>query len=211
MSSLGNKDVMAKNIKIHMESAGVTAKDICSTLNIPMATFSDWIHAKTYPRIDKIEMLANYFGISKADLIEDYSGPKDAIPYELRHRAPILGTIPAGYPVLAFDDILGYADIPYSDEGNYFFLRVKGNSMEPLINSGDTVLIRKQNFAENGQVVAARVNGDEATLKRYKSQGETVLLIPENQEYNPYVVSRKDFEAGYASIIGVVVELRRKF
>lgn len=57
MSSLGNKDVMAKNIKIHMESAGVTAKDICSTLNIPMATFSDWIHAKTYPRIDKIEML----------------------------------------------------------------------------------------------------------------------------------------------------------
>ena len=211
MSSLGNKDVMAKNIKIHMESAGVTAKDICSTLNIPMATFSDWIHAKTYPRIDKIEMLANYFGISKADLIEDYSGPKDAIPYEPRHRAPILGTIPAGYPVLAFDDILGYADIPYSDEENYFFLRVKGNSMEPLINSGDTVLIRKQNFAENGQVVVARVNGDEATLKRYKSQGETVLLIPENQEYNPYVVSRKDFEAGYASIIGVVVELRRKF
>lgn len=211
MSSLGNKDVMAKNIKIHMESAGVTAKDICSTLNIPMATFSDWIHAKTYPRIDKIEMLANYFGVSKADLIEDYSGLKDATPYEPRHRAPILGTIPAGYPVLAFDDILGYADIPYSDEENYFFLRVKGNSMEPLINSGDTVLIRKQNFAESGQVVAARVNGDEATLKRYKSQGEAVLLIPENQEYNPYVVSRKDFEAGYASIIGVVVELRRKF
>lgn len=211
MSGLGNKDVMAKNIRSQMESAGVTATDVCSTLGIPMATFSDWIHAKTYPRIDKVEMLANYFGVSKADLIEEPATPKDAVPYEPRHKAPILGTIPAGYPVLAFEDILGYEDIPYSDEKNYFFLKVHGNSMEPLINTGDMVLIRKQRFAENGQIVAARVNGDEATLKRYKRQDNTVLLLPENQEYNPYVISAKDFDSGYASIIGVVVELRRKF
>lgn len=82
MSSLGNKQIMAKNIKRQMEQAGVTATDICSTLKIPMPTFSDWINAKTYPRIDKIEMLANYFGILKSDLVEDKSDlpPKKTSP-----------------------------------------------------------------------------------------------------------------------------------
>ena len=71
MSNLGNKRIMAKNIQRYMDLAGVKAKDVCETLNIPMPTFSDWVNAKTYPRIDTIEMLANYFGISKADLVEE--------------------------------------------------------------------------------------------------------------------------------------------
>lgn len=81
--------------------------------------------------------------------------------------------------------------------------------MEPKISTGDLVLIRRQNVADNGQIVAARVNGDEATLKRYKRQGDTILLLPENPKYNPYVVSTKEFETGYAQIIGVAIELRR--
>ena len=140
---------------------------------------------------------------------EKSSLPPSSIPFTSSHKAPILGTIPAGYPVLAFEDIEGYADIPYSDEENYFFLRVKGDSMEPKIRTGDLVLIRRQPCAEDGQIVAARVNGDEATLKRYKQQGDTVLLLPENPAYEPRIVSAADFESGYAQIIGVVLELRR--
>lgn len=73
MSNLGNKEIMAKNIKYYMSLNNVRAKDICEILNFPMATFSDWIHAKSYPRIDKIELMANYFGINKSDLVEDKS------------------------------------------------------------------------------------------------------------------------------------------
>ena len=72
MSDLGNKEIMAKNIRRLMSDAGVKAKDVCDMLRIPMPTFSDWINAKTYPRIDKIEMMANYFGVQKADLVEAY-------------------------------------------------------------------------------------------------------------------------------------------
>ena len=71
MSGLGNKKIMAKNIRKYMDATGVKPKDVCDVLHIPLATFSDWINAKTYPRIDKIEMLSNYFGISKADLVEE--------------------------------------------------------------------------------------------------------------------------------------------
>ena len=175
-----------------------------------MPTFSDWINAKTYPRIDKIELLANYFGVLKSDLVEDKSSlPSNAIPYAASHKAPIIGSIPAGYPVLAFEDIEGYADIPYSDEENYFFLRVNGESMKNAgIHTGDLVLIRRQKCADDGQVVAARVNGDEATLKRYKRQGDSVLLLPENPDFEPRIVPIKDFNTGDAEIIGVALEVR---
>lgn len=71
MSSLGNKEVMAKNIRWYLMSNEKTQKEICKDLGIKETTFSDWINAKTYPRIDKIEKMANYFGIQKSDLIED--------------------------------------------------------------------------------------------------------------------------------------------
>lgn len=70
MSNLGSKEIMAKNIKRYMQENNVTQTEICKTLNIPAPTFSDWVNAKSYPRIDKIELMANYFGIKKSDLVE---------------------------------------------------------------------------------------------------------------------------------------------
>lgn len=70
MGDLGNKEIMAQNIKHYMKLKNVTQTELCNTLNLKTNTFSDWVNAKTYPRIDKIELLANYFGIEKSDLIE---------------------------------------------------------------------------------------------------------------------------------------------
>ena len=64
---------MAKNIQYYMEKKNVTASDVCKACGFKQNTFSDWVNAKIFPRIDKIEIMANYFGISKADLVEDRS------------------------------------------------------------------------------------------------------------------------------------------
>lgn len=66
-----NKEVMARNIRYYMELNRVNSTEICKTLGFKQSTFSNWINAKIYPRIDKIEMMANYFGITKADLVEE--------------------------------------------------------------------------------------------------------------------------------------------
>lgn len=66
-----SKEVFARNLKIHMERAGKNQKDMADIVGVSTATFSDYINAKKYPRIDKIEILADYFGILKSDLIED--------------------------------------------------------------------------------------------------------------------------------------------
>lgn len=204
------KEIFARNLVTNIQRNKKTQLDIAQYLQVSPAAVSAWCKGQKMPRMDKIERLANYFGIQKSDLIEDKSSlPDNAIPFTESHQAPIVGSIPAGYPALAFEDIEGYASIPYADVENYFFLRVKGDSMiNANIHTGDLVLIRKQECAEDGQIVAARVNGDEATLKRYKKQGDTVLLLPENPAYEPKIVPLKEFDIGYAQIIGVAIEVR---
>jgi Helix-turn-helix. len=70
MNSLGNKEVMAENIQFYLDKLGKTRQQMADELNIPYTTVANWLQANTYPRIDKIEQMANYFNITKADLVE---------------------------------------------------------------------------------------------------------------------------------------------
>lgn len=226
MRDLANKDVFARNLRNIMELHKKDRNQVCADLNLKYTTFADWYNGKKYPRIDKIELLANYFGVKKSVLIEDakqeqfsspdtpmantQAPPSDALAYEPTGFAPILGSIPAGLAALAYEDIEGYSAVDIPDPRECFWLRVRGNSMiNAGIHPGDLVLIRMQPCAENGQIVACRVNGEEATLKRFKLQGSTVILLPENPNYDPIVVPWADFETGDAGIIGVAIQIKR--
>lgn len=83
MSNLGNKEIMAANIKRYLDRKGITMKDLSIELGVPYTTVCDWCKGATYPRIDKIELMAQFFGINKADLVED---PED-VKEELLQRA----------------------------------------------------------------------------------------------------------------------------
>lgn len=205
---------IARRLKEYRDRFGLTLSDVSRKCEIPMQTLSRYELEQRVPKIDTAVEIAESLGINPLWL-QGYNVPMEeqlpsnAVPFTPSYKAPIIGSIPAGYPALAFEDIEGYADIPYSDEEDYFFLRVNGESMKNAgIHTGDLVLIRRQKCAEDGQVVAARVNGDEATLKRYKRQGDNVLLLPENSDFEPRIVPAQDFENGYASIIGVALEVR---
>lgn len=83
MSGLGNKEIMAKNIRRYLDAKGITMKDLSIAINVPYTTVCDWCKGATYPRIDKIELMSQFFGINKADLVEDPA----AIKEELLERA----------------------------------------------------------------------------------------------------------------------------
>ena len=70
MSDIGNKDIMAENLKYYIERSGKDRRELAEAWGFPYSTVSDWINAKKYPRIDRIEIMAEYFGIAKSDLIE---------------------------------------------------------------------------------------------------------------------------------------------
>ncbi|BDF71733.1 LexA repressor 1 [Oscillospiraceae bacterium] len=123
---------------------------------------------------------------------------------------PILGVIRAGAPILAVEDIEGYAAAGVPDPEQHFYLRVTGDSMVNAgIQSGDLVLIRRQDAAESGQIVACLLDGADATLKRLRIQRDIAVLQPENPAYEPRIIPLKDFETGAARIVGVAVKLVR--
>jgi transcriptional regulator with XRE-family HTH domain len=70
--SIGNKEVLARNLKNYIIKSGKERMEICESLDIPYSTLTDWLNAKKYPRINSIEKLADYFNVSKSDLIEDF-------------------------------------------------------------------------------------------------------------------------------------------
>ena len=78
MSNLGNKEILAKNLRFYMDRFGKTQKELSEIVGVSPSTFNDWTKAKIYPRIDKIEILANYFGILKSDLIEEKTNEENS-------------------------------------------------------------------------------------------------------------------------------------
>lgn len=203
--SLGNKETMAKNIKRLMAENQVNATDICTALGFKAPTFSDWVHARTYPRIDKIEMMANYFGVSKADLVEDYL-PANAMPYAPTQRIPILGRISAGLPLYAEEQIEGYTYTDLNHGAEYFALRVKGDSMNAArINENDLLIVRKQDMVEDGEIAVVMAGADEATVKCWHRHGNIVMLEPKstNPEHQMQIY---DIRETPIRIIGKVVQ-----
>ena len=85
MSNIGNKKTMAKNLSYYVERSGKTKKEIAEIIGVAPSTFNEWSKGNKYPRIDKIEMLANYFGIKKSDLIEEKTIENNPVEMAERH------------------------------------------------------------------------------------------------------------------------------
>lgn len=191
MSTLGNKEIMAKNIRRELDSLGLNAKEFSIKLDFKYTTVLDWLHAKTYPRIDKIEKMANYFGIEKSDLVEDYSALHSLnTNEETTQKIPILGEIACGFPMFAEQNITDYVEevADTLPSGNLFYLKCNGDSMQPTIPDKALVMIRQQETVENGEIGAVLID-NEATLKRVRRQDGMIILTADNPDYKPIILT----------------------
>lgn len=126
---------------------------------------------------------------------------------------PILGIVKAGYDYLAQENWIGTVDVDknLADSGELFALKVCGDSMYPVLMEDDIVIIRKQDDFENGDIVVAIINGDEATIKKGKKSNDSILLQPLNANYEPLIFTKEEIDTIPITIIGVVKELKRIF
>ena len=179
---------------------------------------SQYVNGKSNPDNEKIFLLSKVFGVTEAWLLGynvpryeriENTGPQT--PQGL--KIPVLGTVAAGIPISAVEEILDYEEVPQSwkNQGEFFGLRIKGDSMKPDINHGDTVIVRKQSTANNGDVVITLVNGDDVTCKKFEKLDNGIILISNNSEYSPMYFSSEEVVTKPVVILGRVVELRRKF
>lgn len=127
---------------------------------------------------------------------------------------PILGTVKAGYDYLAQENWIGTIDVETSLVGNgedYFALKVHGDSMSPALIENDIVIVKKQNDFENGNIVVAIINGNEATIKRGKKSETGILLQPLNTTYEPLIFTNEEIKNIPVLIVGVVKQLKREY
>lgn len=156
------------------------------------------------PRTDTVEAIERALGIYTSPRLEKDPVIRDEVDLRDNYLIPLLGSVVAGIPIEAQEDLEGYIYISYRPKEEYFAVRVHGDSMiNKGITEGSILVVHKQECAENGEVVVAMLN-KEQTVKTFKLVGGNIFLMPENTRYDPIPVTEKD----ELIILGKVVEVR---
>ena len=206
------KDILSQRRK----ELNMTMKQVADKVGVSEGTISRWESGKIADmRRDKIMAYAQALNISPA-IIMGWDNVDSSSTSESIHagkRIPVLGSVAAGIPIDAIEDVLDWEDI--SDDmaktGEFFGLRIKGDSMQPRIVEGDVVIVRQQPDADSGDVVIVQVNGDKATCKRLAKYSSGISLISFNPAYEPMNYTNEQIERLPVTIIGKVVENRQKY
>lgn len=192
---MNNKEIMAQNIRYYLKKKGLNVKEFADQLGFKYTTVLDWANGNAYPRINKIEAMAKYFNVDKSDLVEERQ-PDNVIkinPKRIKY-IPLIGTIAMGTPITAEQNIERYIPEFFLEDisqDELFALHCKGHSMEPTIPDGAIAIIHKQPDVEDDEIAAVLVDDNsEATLKRVKHMGSSVLLQPDNRSYEPILLDK---------------------
>ncbi len=196
-----------KNFEALLRANDTSVYRVSKETGIPASTFSDWKTGRSTPKAEKLKKIARFFDVSLEYLLDGTDGGA----FSAEKKIPIIGEIRAGSPIITNETLLGYEKASVDSTDDYFYLRICGDSMKNIgMLDGSLVLFRKQQYAEDGDIVACLVGGDSATVKRFRRQQKTIYLIPENDDYRPIKLSTDDFEAGDARILGIAVEIKIK-
>lgn len=222
--ALTNKElgIYLKNLRDNKKLSTRQVYDLCGVSNSYLSLVENGhrkasaIVLKKLAPIYNVDYLDLYEKAGYIDLIEDEKNNKfktDELGNPVTSIS-ILGVVKAGYNYLAQENVIGTIDVEKSLVGNgedYFALKVKGDSMFPVLIENDIVLIKKQDDFDNGDIVVAIVNGDEATIKKGKKSDAGIFLQPLNTSYDPLIFTYAEMETIPVKIIGVVKQLKREF
>lgn len=186
---------------------GVSQVELSKVIGVAQPTYSGWESGKFQIDDENKIKLADYFGVTV-----DYLMGRDSVAPVKGVRIPIYGSVPAGIPLEAIENIEGYEEITpaLASKGEYFALKIKGESMAPYILDKDIVVVRKQDAVESGDIAIVLVNSDEATCKMVKISDDGITLIGHNTlVYPPHFYTEKEITTLPIRIIGRVVEVKR--
>jgi repressor LexA len=199
---------IGKKLKFYIKRAGLTQAKFAGILDVRQSDISDWVNDNRFPRQEMLNRIVKELNLTISDLIED-SETKQSENMSGWKKLKVIGKVPAGVPIEAVEEYVCEIPVP-ADQArpNYYALQVTGDSMSPKIVNGDIVVVAPCPEPYNGQIVVTRINSDgEVTLKKFQRDGNTLLLIPENPEYQTRVLTPDS----NIKILGSVIALYRKF
>ena len=209
---------MNKRISDRRKELGLTLDEVAAFVGVNKGTVSRWESGEIdNMRRDKIAKLAEVLKVSPLFIMGMQDTAPAAPPPRTRKKGvkiPVLGTIAAGIPIEAIEDVLDYEEIDpdLARTGDFFALQIRGASMEPVLYEDDIVIVRKQPTVDTGDIAIVLINGDEATVKKIHRDISGVFLIGYNSAvYEPHFYINEEIENLPVQILGKVIELRRKF
>lgn len=228
-----SRDTFANRLKKGLEYNNMKPVELANRTGINKSLISNYLSGAFKAKQDKVNMIAETLGVSEGWLmgydvsmdrnwLEDENSDVSEINIDNARyiettvktiKIPVLGKVPAGVPIEAIEDIIGYEEIPalmVKNGDNYFALKIDGDSMYPDYKTGDIIVIRQQNDCNSGDDCVVMVNGNDATFKRVIKQEKGIILKPLNNNYEPYLFDANDIQDKPVRIIGVAVEVRRK-
>lgn len=203
-----------KNIKAKRQELGLSQEELAKKVGYRDRTSIAKIETgKVDLSQSKIIEFANILGVTPSCLMgwdETTDKPKTKVKAV---KIPVLGRVAAGVPIEMIEDVLDYEEITedMAKHGEYFALKIQGDSMTPRICNNDVVIVRQQDDADNGDIVIAAINGDDAVCKRLQKYNDGIALISLNPVYDPIYLKKDEVDGKPVRIIGKVVELRGKF
>jgi len=192
----------------------INQRELAKYLKVAPSTISMYENGQREPNFEVLEVLADFFNVDMNYLLgKTDKTTKLLIDKPQGLKIPVLGTVAAGIPISAVEDILDYEEIPlaWQNQGEFFALKIKGDSMEPRMESGDVVIVKQQSDASSGDTVIVLVNGDDATCKKLQKTDNGIMLVSTNPKYPPMFYSDEDIRTKPVVILGKVVELRQKY
>lgn len=197
--------MFAQQIKQLRKQAGMSQAELATVLRVTQQAVGKWETGRSSPDHETLSRLSEYFNVSIDFLLGNLtlSGTVDDFPI------PIIGTVKAGFGALAFEEDYGTEYARVKNPENYFFLIVRGDSMEPRIHDGDLALVRRQKSLENGELGVVVYGDGEGTLKKFIRKGNAVILQPFNTSYQPQILIDDDLNSLH--IVGKVVETKTKW
>ena len=185
---------------------GITQSELASLCGVHQTAVSQWEKGRTLPDKASLLKLSDIFGVSIDTLMKKKTENN-------ANTVPVLGYVRAGCPAEAIENIIDYEELSpeMAAKGEHFGLKIVGDSMSPRICQGDVVIVRKQNYIENGEIGVVLINNLDATVKKVVKNGTGLTLIPFNPEYEPMLFTAEEIVTLPVTIIGKVVELRGKF
>ena len=206
--------MVGDNIKKYRKIKKLTQIQLAEKLGVSNGLVGLWETNKRQPQSKELIKLSQLFEVPVDILLSDAPYFSNTETYEVNNEQilrPILGTVKAGYNMYCEENIEGYKPVDKNKAAGAetFWLRVKGDSMNAVgILEGSLVLVKKV-LVENRQIAVVRINGDEATIKQVVFENDTVILQPRstNPTHEVRILNKKDFEDGYAEIIGKVIDV----
>ena len=193
-------------IKELRRDKGYSQRRLAQLCSVHQTAVSQWETGRTVPERETLITLSQVLGVSVDTILGNG---------ELEDKAliPVLGYVRAGVPAQAVENVLEYEEMSTSlaGRGEYFGLKIRGDSMFPMFHPDDTVIVRRQPDAESGDIAVVHIGNEDAVVKKLIKKDASIALVSENSFYEPMLFTKEEVASLPVTVIGKVVELRRKF